>query len=144
MALTEDLSVFLADFGVSCTSGATTALGILDMPGQVIADGMVITTDYTLTALADNFGGLLYGDAITVDGVNYSVRETRRIDDGKMVEISLMKLAPDVTAVGGNPRQFGLADLADVDLNGTGQGDVLINDGTKWVNTPNLDGGGAS
>ena len=114
------------------------------MPGQVILDGTVISTDYTLTTLAGNFGGLLYGDPITVDSVNYSVRESRRIDDGTFVEILLSKLAPDATAVGGNPRQFGLADLADVDLNGTGQGDVLINDGTKWVNTPNLDGGGAS
>jgi hypothetical protein len=49
MAFTEDLSIFLADFGVSCTAGAVTALGILDMPGQVISDGMVLTTDYTLT-----------------------------------------------------------------------------------------------
>jgi len=94
MALSEDLSVFLTDFGVSCTSGAVTAMGILDMPGQVLADGMVISTDYQLTCKAADFGGLLYGDAITVDGVNYSVRETRRIDDGKMVEISLTSVGP--------------------------------------------------
>jgi hypothetical protein len=105
---------------------------------------MVISTDYQLTARTADFGGLLYGNAITVDGVNYQVRETRKVDDGVMVEISLTKLAPDATAVGSDPRSFGLADLADVDLNGTGQGDVLINDGKKWTNTPNLDGGGAS
>jgi hypothetical protein len=135
MALTENLSAFLGDFGVSCTSGATTALGILDMPGQVIADGMVITTDYTLTALADNFGGLLYGDAITVDGVNYSVRETRRIDDGKMVEISLMKLAPDVPAPGSDPADYSLslADLGDVQLTSPTTGEVLKYNGAKWI-----------
>lgn len=144
MALSENLSAFLGDFGVSCTSGATTAMGILDMPGQILADGMVISTDYQLTAKASDFGGLLYGDAITVDGINYQVRETRKIDDGAMVEISLMKLAPDATATGSQPREWGLGDLTDVNLSGTGQGDVLINDGTKWVNTPNLDGGGAS
>jgi hypothetical protein len=91
MALNEDLSVFLADFGVSCTSGATTALGILDMPSQLIADSMVISTDYQLTAKASDFGGLKYNDAITVDGVAYTVRETRLIDDGRMCEVSLMK-----------------------------------------------------
>jgi hypothetical protein len=91
MALSEDLSVFLADFGVSCTSGATTAMGILDMPSQLIADSMVISTDYQLTAKASDFGGLKYNDAITVDGVAYTVRETRLIDDGRMCEVSLMK-----------------------------------------------------
>jgi len=91
MALSENLLAFLGDFGVSCTSGATTALGILDMPGQILADGMVISTDYQLTAKASDFGGLKYNDAITVDGVAYTVRETRLIDDGRMCEVSLMK-----------------------------------------------------
>jgi len=135
MALSENLSLFLTDFGVSCTSGAVTALGILDMPGQVLAEGMVISTDYQLTAKADDFGGLLYGDAITVDGVNYSVRETRRIDDGKMVEISLMKLAPDVPAPGSNPADYSLqlGDLGDVQLTSPTAGEVLKYDGAKWI-----------
>lgn len=133
MALSEDLSVFLTDFGVSCTSGSVTALGILDMPGQVLADGMVISTDYTLTARAADFGGLIYGDAITVDGSNYSVRDTRRVDDGKFVEISLSKLAPDATAPGGQPRAFGLDDLSDVALINPVAGEVLKYDGTQWV-----------
>ena len=91
MAITEDLDIFLADFGVSCTAGAVTALGILDMPGQVISDGMVLTTDYTLTAKATNFGTLIRGDSITVDSVAYTVRETMLIDDGKIVQIALQK-----------------------------------------------------
>ena len=91
MALTEDLTVFLNDFGVTCTAGSTTALGILDMPGQILADGMVISTDYQLTAKASDFGTLKYNDAITVDGVAYTVRELRLIDDGRMCEVLLMK-----------------------------------------------------
>lgn len=135
MALSEDLSVFLTDFGVSCTSGSVTALGILDMPGQVLADGMVISTDYTLTARAADFGGLIYGDAITVDGSNYSVRDTRRVDDGKFVEISLSKLAPDVPAPGSNPADYSLAlgDLGNVQLSSPTAGEVLKYDGAKWV-----------
>jgi hypothetical protein len=91
MALTEDLSVFLQDFGVTCTAGSITALGILDMPGQVLANGMVISTDYQLTAKAADFGNLKYNDSIIVDGVTYTVRDTRLIDDGRMCELSLSK-----------------------------------------------------
>jgi len=91
MPLTEDLDIFLEDFGVSCTSGATTAKGILDMPSQVISDGMVLTTDYTLTARTSKFGSLIRGSAITVDSVSYTVRETMLISDGSFVQIALQK-----------------------------------------------------
>jgi hypothetical protein len=143
MALTEDLAVFLADFGVSVTAGAVSGSGLLDMPGELIADGMVITTDYTLRCEASKFGGLIYGAAVTVDGVNYQVRDNRLVDDGKFCDITLLKVAPDSSAVGQDPRTFNLADLSDVAVDGVTQGDVLINDGTNWVNTPNVDGGGA-
>jgi hypothetical protein len=91
MALAEDLGVFLDDFGVSCTAGAVTALGILDMPSQVISGDMVLTTDYTLTAKASDFGSLIRGDAITVNGVAYTVRETMLIDDGSFVQIGIQR-----------------------------------------------------
>jgi hypothetical protein len=92
MAITEDLNLFLEDFGVSCTAGAISALGILDMPSQIISGDMVLSTDYTLTARAADFGGLKYGDSITVAAVAYTVRETRLIDDGAFVEIGLQKV----------------------------------------------------
>jgi hypothetical protein len=91
MAITEDLDIFLADFGVSCTAGAVTANGILDMPSQILSDGMVLSTDYTLTARASNFGTLIRGSSIAVDGAAYTVRETMLIDDGKFVQIALQK-----------------------------------------------------
>lgn len=133
MALTEDLTTFLNDFGVSCTAGAVSALGILDMPSQVLAGEMVLSTDYTLTARATDFGGLLYGDGITVNGVNYSVRETRLIDDGAFVEIGLQRIAPGSSAPGQNPATFGLSDLTDVDVTGAAAGDQLTYNGTEWV-----------
>lgn len=91
MAFTEDLDVFLADFGVSCTAGAVTAKGILDMPSQVISDGMVLSTDYALTARSSSFGSLVRGDSITVDGTAFTVRETMLLDDGKFVQLALQK-----------------------------------------------------
>ena len=133
MAISEDLSVFLNDFGVTATSGAISALGILDMPSQVLAGDMVLSTDYSLTARYADFGGLVYGDGITVNGINYQVRENRRLDDGAFVEIGLMKLAPDATAPGGQPREFGLQDLADVSITSAEQGDVLIYDNGQWI-----------
>jgi hypothetical protein len=133
MALTEDLSLFLADFGVTVTSGAVSGVGVLDMPSQIISGDMVLSTDYTLTCRAADFGGLLYGDGITVDGVNYQVRETRKVDDGAFVEIALQRLAPESSAPGQNPATFGLNDLTDVDVTGAGAGDVLKYDGNQWV-----------
>jgi hypothetical protein len=135
MALSEDLTVFLEDFGVSCTAGAISALGILDMPSQIISGDMVLSTDYSLTARAADFGGLLYGDGITVAGVNYQVREVRKLDDGAFVEIALQRLAPAATAPGGQPREFGLSDLADVTVSSPQAGDSLTYNGTEWVNT---------
>lgn len=144
MPLNEDLTVFLNDFGVSCTAGAITALGILDMPSQVLAGDVVLSTDYTLTARASDFGSLLYGDGITVNGVAYQVREVRLVDDGSFCEIALTKLAPGIAAPGSQPREFGLADLADVQITNAQQGDMLINDGAKWIDTNVIDGGGAT
>lgn len=89
--MTENLDIFLQDFGVTCVSGGVTALAILDMPSQIVADGMVLTTDYTLTAKASDFGTLKYDTAITVAGVAYTVRDTKFVDDGKFVEIALQK-----------------------------------------------------
>ena len=133
MALTEDLTLFLADFGVSVTAGAVSGLGLLDMPGELVADGMVITTDYSLRCEASKFGGLIYGAAMAVDGVNYQVRENRLIEDGKFCEITLLKVAPDSSAVGQDPRTFGLADLSDVSITSAEQGDVLIYDSGQWI-----------
>lgn len=133
MALTENLDVFLADFGVTVTSGAVSGYGLLDMPGELIADGMVITTDYSLRCEASKFGGLIYGAAMTVDGVNYQVRDNRLVDDGKFCDITLLKVAPDSSAVGQDPRTFGLADLSDVSITSAEQGDVLIYDNGQWI-----------
>ena len=60
--LTDDLDIFFDNpFGVSATSGATTAKVLLDQPGQVLAGDMVLTTDFQITAKTSDFGTLLAG-----------------------------------------------------------------------------------
>ena len=92
MAFTENLNVFLEDFGVSVTAGAVSGFGILDMPGELIGDGMIITTDYSLRCEASKFGSLIYGAAVTVDSVSYQVRENRLIEDGAFCLMTLQKV----------------------------------------------------
>lgn len=93
MAFAEDLSVFLntAEFAVPVVAGAITGTGILDMPSEIIADGVVLTTDYKLTCESSKFGSLLHGDAVTVAGAGYTVRNVALIDDGAFCEIMLQK-----------------------------------------------------
>lgn len=131
MAFTEDLNVFLADFGVSCTAGAVTALGILDMPMEVLAGDQVLSTDYTLTARAADFGDLLYGSEISVNGVPYTVRDTRLVDDGAFCQISMMRsVATSMTT------SDTAIDAGDVD-------DVITDLGNEQLD-PGLDGGAAA
>ena len=144
MAFSEDLDLFLADFGVAVVSGAITGLGILDMPSEIVADGVVLTTDYKVTVKTSQFGGLIYGAGVTVDGVNYQVREAMKVDDGSFTELMLIRVPPESAAPGQDPRVFGLGDLTDVNITNAQQGDLLVHDGTEWVDTPDVDGGGAS
>ena len=90
--LTNDLDIFFDNpFGVSATSGSTTAKVLLDQPSQVLAGDMVLSTDFQITAKTSDFGTLLAGADIEVDSVDYTVRETRLIGDGLLCEISLQK-----------------------------------------------------
>ena len=90
--LTNDLDIFFDNpFGVSATSGSTTAKVLLDQPSQVLAGDMVLTTDFQITAKTSDFGTLLAGASITVDSVAYTVRENRLIGDGLECGISLQK-----------------------------------------------------
>jgi hypothetical protein len=89
--ITEDPDIFLSDFGVSVVAGAVTSVGIFDMPGEVIMDNMIISTDYSLRVRASEFSTLGYGSAVVVDGGNYTVRESRLLDDGVFLQLSLQK-----------------------------------------------------
>lgn len=82
-------AVFLQDWGVPVVYGALSAIGILDMPDQVIDGGMVISTDYKLTFATADLPGLDTDDALTVNGIAYAVRDVRMVSDGQFSEAFL-------------------------------------------------------
>jgi hypothetical protein len=90
MAFTEDPTLYLADFGVSCSAGAVSGVGILDQDSEMALGGDVVFIPYMLTAEASKFGGLEYGDSITVDGVGYIVEHKPMLtDDGTFCRVPL-------------------------------------------------------
>lgn len=112
MPLTEDIDLFLADFGVSVTAGAVTGLGIFDMPSDIVADGMVMTTDYKLTAKASEFGDLTYGSQLLVNGAAYTLRNSQFVDDGKFVELMLQRSLDTTYQSSSTPIYGNSADLS--------------------------------
>jgi hypothetical protein len=94
VALSENLDVFLqtTEFAVAVTNGTTATTGILDMPSEIIAGNMIISTDYALTIKASVYPSLGYGSSLTVAGVAYTVREVRLQDDGAFKVVYLQKV----------------------------------------------------
>ena len=91
MPHSEDLEVFLNDFGLQVESDGKTGKGILDMPTQVLSGDVILSTDYTLMGLASDWGALLAGAPVKVDGLRYTVREVLLVDDGKFCEVALQR-----------------------------------------------------
>lgn len=89
-----DLSPFFqpAHFASTVVLGAVSGSGILDAPGDLLHGEDIVSTDYRLTVKYSEFGGAKYGDAITVDGVSYTVRYIKPLDDGQIAEIILTKV----------------------------------------------------
>ena len=91
MAFTEDLDIFLADFGDEVVYKGVIYKGILEQPDEIIADGVVLTTDYELTVKNSDLGTLAFDTEIDVSDVTYKVRNIRKVDDGTLCKISLTK-----------------------------------------------------
>jgi hypothetical protein len=145
MAFTEDLNLFLADFGVEVTAGSVTGIGIFDMPSEIVADGVVLTTDYKVTAKASDFGDLLHGSQMLVNGAGYTVRNVQFIDDGRFVEIMLQRSFETTYQVAATPfdangaaGQLGDAYVVQLDSGVDGGGAS-----TDYAEGNVLDGGGA-
>lgn len=96
MAFSEDLSVFFADFGVPVIFGGVVTRGNLDTPTSDFdmgagASGME-SRQYRVTVAASVFPVPPKAkDAITVNGVAYTVRKRCYMGDGALMELELSK-----------------------------------------------------
>jgi hypothetical protein len=93
MAFVETPDAFLADFGKTCVLGTGGRFkGILESPADVIAGGVAISREYSLTAKTSDVSTVSRGTSITVDSVDYTVRENLPIDDAVFTELILSKV----------------------------------------------------
>ena len=91
MPFTEDLDTFFIDFKDSVIYDNAEYIAFLDQPDEMIADGVVLTTDYQLTGRTKDFGSILFDETIKVNDEDYKVRSVRKIDDGSLCKVSLTK-----------------------------------------------------
>tara|TARA_B100000927_G_scaffold189100_1_gene152322 strand:- start:617 stop:910 length:294 start_codon:yes stop_codon:yes gene_type:complete len=91
MAIIEDTNIFLNDFGVEVEINGGIFKGILEQPDEIVAEGLVMTTDYQLTGKTSELGDLVFDNIIKVAGDFYKVRSARKIDDGTFCIVSLNK-----------------------------------------------------
>ena len=93
LSFTEDLDAFFdtPGFTVPVSLGQIASVGYFESPNEIIADGVVLTTDYAVVVKTSDFSSVTRGDTMTVEGVNYTVREPMLLDDGKIMRVMLMK-----------------------------------------------------
>ena len=93
LSFTEDLDAFFdtPGFTVPVTFGSTIGSGYFESPNEIIADGVVLTTDYAVVVKTSDFSSVTQGSSLKVDGISYTVREPMLLDDGKIMRIMVMK-----------------------------------------------------
>ena len=91
MPFTEDLDTFFIDFKDSVIYDNGEYIAFLDQPDEIIADSVVMTTDYELTVKTIDFCSILFDEVIEVNNESYKVRSVRKIDDGSLCKVSLTK-----------------------------------------------------
>lgn len=93
--ITENLAIFLQDFGVPCSCGAINFTGVLDTPDETLSMGgvNVLSTMYTLLVRASDVAAaaIASASALTVNGAAYTVRDILLQDDGAFCVLTLSK-----------------------------------------------------
>lgn len=85
-----DDNLLLADFGVSIATDAISGIGILDANSELILQGQVVSVDYSVTCRTELFGGLQYGQLLSVAGETFKVlHEPMRFADGSFCVVPL-------------------------------------------------------
>lgn len=94
MPLAEDLDAFLAEFGEVCVAGSTPFRGVLDQPDELVEfqRANAHSREYELTYRSAAVV-LVRGQALTVAGLPYTVREApRQVDDGAFSRVLLTRV----------------------------------------------------
>ena len=91
MALSENISDYFKDFGVVAEKEEISGYVIFDMPDILLGGEEVLAAQYTIRYPTALFA-LSTGDEITVDGIDYSVLNSRKEDDGKISIAELSKV----------------------------------------------------
>ena len=92
MAFIEDTNSFLEHFSVDVFFDGKRYKGIFEQPDEIIADGLVMTTDYQLTVKTSDLGSLIFDNVVEINKEKYKVRNARKTDDGTFCLVSLMKV----------------------------------------------------
>ena len=95
MIIEENLDTYFADLGQEVVFNGITKKGLLNMPDEILAGDLMISTDYVLTVQTKQFEDVVLGSilVINVNGKRekYEVRSKRMEDDGKLSMITLSK-----------------------------------------------------
>lgn len=133
-----DLDLLFSFGASSVTAGAVSGLGLYMAPTEVIADGMVMSTDHEVTVKTSEFGNLEYGQGVVVDAVPYTLRQSMPIDDGRLTVLRLQRTVVESVLPAGPAV-----------LDGDGvetESEVVLDGGTassSYVYDNILDGGGS-
>ena len=84
-------ALFSDDLTVNVLANGTYGKGLLEQPTTVALGDNVLFTDYLIYLKASSYPKLKTGDAITVDNIDYTVREVQKGIDALILEVSLQK-----------------------------------------------------
>ena len=91
MAFKENLNLFFTEFTDEVIYNNSTFIGMLDEPDEIIADNTILSTEYELKVKTSDFQNVLFEKTMLVNSIPFTVRNIRKIDDGKISIISLSK-----------------------------------------------------
>lgn len=91
-----DIDDMLSDMGVPVVIGGVQGLGLLDTPDRLLMENGdrsgIIGAAIAVLLKTSDFPTLKVGDALTVDGVQYTARERLREGDGALVRVMCFKV----------------------------------------------------
>jgi hypothetical protein len=89
----SDIPALMADMGIAISVGGVVGVGLLDEADEILVQdaqrGEVVVLASTLTVQTSQFPAAAIGQAVVVNGKNFSVRNRWRIGDGGLTKLWL-------------------------------------------------------